>query len=369
MIKISCPQCKSILTFEQAASGSQRFCSSCGLSLIIPIIESQATSTDSETDAEKIQTINESFQNIIEKSSKQAQTILRDLQQIPLKQEIIPIDHSNINLLLKDFIFWAVSFLGIIPLLIITVNQVSTQLTMFALFFAFVWGVIFKKFILNDSGTKRLAVPALFFTGIIGIWLLLFIYRFLPEFYLNLADNSNLIVSLLGYIVQVGICEELIKALPIYIAIKWFRKDLNILSLVTIGVFSGLGFAAFENLHYGETAIGSAYTKTINYGVEGLVSGVQNAMVLVMLRSLSLVFCHAVFSGIVGYFITTALIRKEKKGALIVIGFATASILHGVYDWLAGLQPTLAALLAGFSFALFYGYLMKLKNSDRQITF
>ena len=130
-----------------------------------------------------------------------------------------------------------------------------------------------------------------------------------------------------------------------------------------------MGFAAFENLHYGENAIGSAYTKTINYGVEGLVSGVQNAMVLVMLRSLSLVFCHAVFSGIVVFFITTALIRKEKKGALIVIGFATVSILHGVYDWLAGLQPTLAALLAGFSFALFYGYLMKLKNSDRQFVF
>ena len=147
MIKISCPQCKTILEFENTASGSQRYCSSCGQSLLIPIVE--FIHTDSHTDSEKIHTLNESFQNIIEKSSKQAQTILKDLQQIPLKQEIIPIDQSNINLLLKDFIFWAVSFLGIIPLLIITVNQVSTQLTMFALFFAFVWGVIFKKFILN----------------------------------------------------------------------------------------------------------------------------------------------------------------------------------------------------------------------------
>ena len=68
MIKISCPQCKSILEFEHSASGSQRFCSSCGLSLIIPIIESQDHAKDSETDSEKIQTINESFQNIIEKS-------------------------------------------------------------------------------------------------------------------------------------------------------------------------------------------------------------------------------------------------------------------------------------------------------------
>lgn len=53
MIKISCPQCKSILEFEHSASGSQRFCSSCGLSLIIPIIESQDHAKDSETDSEK----------------------------------------------------------------------------------------------------------------------------------------------------------------------------------------------------------------------------------------------------------------------------------------------------------------------------
>ena len=120
-------------------------------------------------------------------------------------------------------------------------------------------------------------------------------------------------------------------------------------------------------MQYGDSAINSAYAKTIDYGVEGLVSGVQNAMVNVMLRSLSLVFCHAVFSGIVAYFITTAYIRKEKMGALIVLGFLVASILHGLYDWLAGLQPTLAALLAGFSFALFYGYLSKLKNSERML--
>ncbi len=369
MIKIGCPHCKAISEFDDSTSGSQRYCSSCGQVLLIPIFESGVQDKATDDTTESVHSINESFQNIIEKSSKQAQTILKDLQEIPLKQEILPIDHSNINLLLKDFIFWAVSFLGIIPLLIITVKHVSTQLTMFALFFAFVWGVIFKKFILNDSGTKRLAVPALFFTGIIGIWTLLFIYRFLPEFYLNLADSQNLIASLIGYILQVGICEELIKSLPIFIALRWFRADLNILSLVTIGVFSGLGFAAFENLHYGENAVGSAYDKTMNYGVEGLVSGVQNAMVLVMLRSLSLVFCHAVFSGIVAYFITTAYIRKEKKGALIVIGFGTASVLHGLYDWMAGLQPTIAALLAGFSFALFYGYLMKLKNSERTFQF
>ncbi|MGB3226919.1 MAG: PrsW family glutamic-type intramembrane protease [Saprospiraceae bacterium] len=350
-IKIVCPGCKQNLEFGDADFGSERYCSSCGKLLMVP---SAIHSARSES-------------NVFESSAQHARSLFADLKAIPIRQEVIPIDHTNINLLLKDFIFWAVTLLGIIPLLIITVRQPSAQLTMFALFFAFVWGVIFKRFIINDNGTKNLAIPALFFTGIVGIGSLLFIYRFLPDFILQLADSSNLLISLLGYVLQVGICEELIKSLPIFIAIKWFNKDIGHLSLITIGVFSGLGFAAFENLHYGDNAINSTYAKAMNYGVEGLVSGVQNAMVTVMLRSLSLVFCHAVFSGIVAYFITTALIRKEKMGALIVLGFMVAATLHGFYDWFAGIQPTIAALIAGLSFALFYGYLIKLKNSERRL--
>jgi RsiW-degrading membrane proteinase PrsW (M82 family) len=341
------------LEFTADASGTQRFCTQCGQSLQIPIIEH----TEHESRPEE---------NLFEKGTKQAQHIIRDLQEIPFKKEVLPFDADNIHILTKDFIFWSVTLLGIIPLLIVTIEKPSLQLTMFALFFAFFWGVIFKKFIIQDSGTQGLAIGAMFFTGIAGIWLLLHIYQYLPDFYIYSADSKNLFVSLLGYIFQVGICEELLKSIPVFIALKWFRKDLNSLSLITIGVFSGLGFAAFENLHYGDTAIGSAYQNTIDFGVSGLVSGVQNAMVLILLRSLSLVFCHAVFSGILAYFITIANHRNKQKVALIIVGLFTAAVLHGAYDWLAGLQPTLAAFLAGFSFILFYGYLMKLKVADKK---
>ncbi|MDQ3140709.1 MAG: PrsW family glutamic-type intramembrane protease [Bacteroidota bacterium] len=361
-IKFSCPECQSVQVYDESSFGLQRFCSNCGKTILVPAVAlSNPTNQKQDTSSNPFQRL-EPGQNIFESGARQARTIINDLRGIPIKQEVIPIDNSNIQLLLSDFVFWAVSLLGIIPLLIVTVKQPNMQLTMFALFFAFVWGVIFKKFILNDQGSWRLAIASLFFTGIIGIWLLLAFYRLLPDFYLYMADHKNLLVSLLGYIFQVGLCEELIKALPIVIALKWFSKELKPYSLITIGVFSGLGFAAFENLHYGENAVNSAYAKTMDYGVEGLVSGVQNAMVSVMLRSLSLVFCHAVFSGIVAYFITTAYMRKEKIGALIVLGILAASTLHGLYDWFAGIQPTIAALMAGFSFALFYGYLLKLRN-------
>lgn len=39
----------------------------------------------------------------------------------------------------------------------------------------------------------------------------------------------------------------------------------------------------------------------------------------------------------------------------------TAAVLHGLYNWLAALQPTFAALVVAASFMLFYAYLSKLR--------
>lgn len=359
-VNTSCPSCQQPLVLDISFRGKTVQCPTCSYPIGIPEDISPPINISEEKTKEKTKS-----QKILESGTQQAKEILADLKQISFKEEIVPIDQSNFQTLLKDFVFWAVTLLGIVPLLIVTVNETYAQLTLFALFFALVWGVILKKFVLNDPGSWRLPVASLFFTGILGIWIILLIYKtILPDFYLRLPDSQNTFVSLFGFIFQVGIWEEAIKVLPLFIIIKFLKFKLNPLQLVTIGVFSGLGFAAFENLHYGDNAIASAYSLTRNYGVEGLVSGVQNAMVVTMLRAVSLVFCHAVWSGIVSYFIATAMVRKEKVMALIITGLMVAAVLHGLYDWLAGIQPTMAALLAGFSFALFYGYLIKLQGAS-----
>ena len=41
--------------------------------------------------------------------------------------------------------------------------------TAFALFFAFLWGVVFKHFIVRSAAPWSLLIPAMFFTGIIGM--------------------------------------------------------------------------------------------------------------------------------------------------------------------------------------------------------
>ena len=128
-------------------------------------------------------------------------------------------------------------------------------------------------------------------------------------------------------------------------------------------MFSGLGFAAFENIDYSDRSIARTIEMTQQRGAFGLIDGTADAMVNVMLRSLSLVFCHAVWSGIVGYFLAMAWLTGKRRGALFLVGLLTASVLHGIYNWLSAvlLQPTFSAFVVAASFMLFYAYLSKLR--------
>ena len=301
-----------------------------------------------------VEELNPRAREIVSKGRDHANRIFKDLKSIDFKDEIIPIDGNNIEVLVKDFVFWSVSLLGILPLFIATITSQHTQITVFSWFFAFVWGVIFKLFILKNNDSWKYPLMSLFFTGIIGVPVLLFLYNYVfPNWYANLPENNNPVISLFGYIFQTGLIEELLKAIPILIIIFITKGKINALSLVAIGVFSGLGFAAFENIGYEMKAVISTIKISSNFGDEGTVYAVQGAMITAMLRSISCVFCHATWSGIFGYFIATAFIRKEKIVALSLVGLGVAATLHGLYDWLQGMQQTLAALVAGLSFALF----------------
>ena len=296
-------------------------------------------------------------------SAREARVVLNDLKAMRFKDEVLPIDQSNVGGLAKEFVFWAVTLLGIVPLLIVSISDADSQFTLFALFFALVWGVIFKMFVLRDDSPWRFPIGALFFTGIVGIFALLTLYRYvLPDFYLNMSDSESGMVSLLGFVFQVGVWEELTKAVPVLLYLRWKREQAQPMLIVVIGVFSGLGFAAFENLLYGDRAVMASVDLTLEYGEEGLEAGVQSAMIQAMLRSLSLVFCHAVWAGIVAYFIAVARLEGRRWGAMIVVGISVAAILHGTYNWLTDVQMTIAAATAGFSFALFYGYVYKLRS-------
>ncbi|MFT5528198.1 MAG: RsiW-degrading membrane proteinase PrsW (M82 family) [Pirellulaceae bacterium] len=298
----------------------------------------------------------------LENAKQHATALIRDLQSMSFREDLVPVDEGIFRRMFGDFVFWAATLLGVVPLLIGTLSSNDHQLTAFALFFAILWGVLFKYFIIRSKIGWGLLLSAMFATGIVGIFVLLTIYSYiLPAWYVNLPASENVIIRLVGFIVQVGFCEEICKAVPVLAYLIWKRKSADPLTAVSIGIFSGLGFAAFENMIYSQRSIQASYALTREYGASGLAAGVQAAMVTAMLRSLSLVFCHAVWAGIFAYFLAVANLTGRRWAALTIVGLSIASILHGTYDWLAGIQPTFAALVVVVSFVLFYAYTSRLR--------
>jgi len=298
-------------------------------------------------------------QRIIKKG--QSAAVVNDLKSMDFKAEVLPFDGHTISLLKSDFTFWAVTLLAIIPLCLVTLSDTQSQLVGFCMFFATIWGVLFKKFIVEEDGGWKLPVGTLFFTGLIGINVLLLIYRFLPDSYVGWSFSDSKFSSLLGNICQVGVCEEICKITPVLIYLAWKRKHAQPLTIVLLGVFSGLGFAAFENLSKVNDLIAEAAHMTDDSGAQGLSEGVKGAMVTVMFRSISSVFGHAVYSGIFAYFIALAHTTKKRYLALFIVGWLVAAIIHGLYDWFWSVQTTFPALITAFGFVLFYAYLTKLR--------
>ena len=286
--------------------------------------------------------------------------VLKDLSEIDFKEEVIPINAVNVKQMSKDFIFWSVSFLAVMPLFIVTLEKINFQLVGFALFFAFLWGVIFKQFIVKSDPPWKFLILSLFTTGILGIQLLLYAHSLLPDFYNDLTKDDHIMVQLAGSILHTGLLEELCKIIPVLFYFYFAKTNANAKHAILIGIFSGLGFAAFENLHYSDLSAVRSLRLADRAGDYGVVVGTISAQVNVMTRALSLVFLHAVYTGIFSYFISIAIISKSRTIALFIVGLLVSATIHGFYNWFHSIQGTLSAVVCAFAFMLFYSYLTKL---------
>ncbi|MDR2704349.1 MAG: PrsW family intramembrane metalloprotease [Planctomycetaceae bacterium] len=311
------------------------------------------------------------------------QEIFDTFRKTDFKKEIIPIDADNAVGLFKDPIFWVVLVLGVLPLLITSMNDINIQLYGLLFFFAMLWGGILRGLVLKSSDNVVLPVTAFFATGIVGVGVLLFLYKHcLPSFYLHMTDpNNNPLIQLFGFIFQVGFCEELCKVMPVVLYLILKRKKASPMMMLLIGVFSGLGFAAFENVSYvfrhmtagAENIVQiienilraqseEQMVRELKAGSLNAAGQILNAMLSMMLRSVSLVFAHAIWTGIFSYYIICAMTSGKRWAVFCCLGLAVPMVLHGVYDWLCNLEPGFAALVIGASFVLFYGYLSKIRQ-------
>ncbi len=359
--KFCCGYCGQPISVSDEFWGTKADCPSCSRELTVPNpsvaeVQRQQNNTPQEPFLEKTR---RKLSRMIEVGRRSG--IGSDFREIDFKTEVMPFNAQNISILKSDFVFWVVAFLAIVPLFLVTLKNTDQQLTGFCLFFAAVWGLILKRFVVEETGGWGIPLVSLFFTGIIGLKILLWVQGFFPTWYRDWPESIGAFRRLAGYVFTVGFWEEICKILPVLLYLSWKRRQARPLTIVVVGVFSGLGFGAFENLGYADLQVDRSFRLARSFGIDGLEEGVRGAMINVMLRSMSTVFGHAVYSGIFAYFIAVGWLGEKRRMALASVGIGVSSVVHGFYNWFWEVQATLPALTTAFGFMLFYCYLTKLK--------
>lgn len=268
-------------------------------------------------------------------------------------------------LLLRDFGFWIVLAMGVMPLFIGGISDPVIRLTGLLFFFALLWGAVFQGMVLRSHASLVSPFLAFFFTGVVGLFLLYTLYTLVPASYLSMALSDKPLTLLCGQIFQVGLCEEACKLIPVvgYLAIKGRRASAT--AAILVGVYSGLGFAAFENIQYSQAMITSAAQNVyhtgnyVGHAAAAFVGeeGAYQVIGALLLRVFSLVFLHAVFSGI-----AASLLIAGGRGR-IASAVAVPAFLHGLYNWLSGVSTIPAGMVIAASFFFFCANLNKAGSS------
>jgi RsiW-degrading membrane proteinase PrsW (M82 family) len=315
-------------------------------------------------------------------------SVLRSFGKLDLRREVWPLNVAAARTLAADPTFWWITLLAALPVLFYTLNEQEQTLSAFSLLFSGIWALIYCYVVKGERVGWFWRISCFLFTGLLGLNGLLLVYKILPTWYVNLTESTTLSGKLCGFVAQVGVLEELAKVVPVAVLALLLRRRLNHADVVLLGLFSGLGFAAFENLSYFHNQLASnisgavdAMTAAGNQTVSGdvaisqMASGAYATMLLPLLRSLVTPFSHAAWAGIFAHFVAVA-VRPEAKGrmvALVACGLVIAATLHGLYDGLFAVQPVLPAAVAVLSFMLLRIYLVSscgpfLENTSREST-
>lgn len=146
-------------------------------------------------------------------------------------------------------------FFGLFPLAVsLIANPANLQQTawLLGIYYASIWGVVLYDLIKPAWFSWGYTLKCVLFTAFVGIPLLLLMQKF-PLFQLLYAaadSQLGLIPQLIGFVLGVGVLEELCKALPVYLFLLRPRKLSEPLTAAFYGAMSGLGFAIAEGGTY-----------------------------------------------------------------------------------------------------------------------
>lgn len=153
--------------------------------------------------------------------------------------------------------------------------------------------------------------------------------------------GEGFLPNFIGMFFGAGMMEELMKAVPILLALllaywlrstgstgNWLTRNLALqgpLDGVLMGAAAGAGFIAVETmLMYVPNAMNSASN---NAALSAL-----NGILLMLPRVLNGLIGHMAYAGIFGYFIGLAVSHRRSLFTLLAVGWILSSVLHGFWN-------------------------------------
>ena len=256
---------------------------------------------------------------------------------------IFPKDDMERHHIMEDKRLLILAVVGL-SLSIIMLLPIGGYLVFYAvsLYFATIWGLFFAYFFRTRQISKSKAVSTFFLTQL-GVFVIFSGLNELNFFYA--FTSAPFPLSILGYILGIGLTEEFAKMIPLLVLERRAREPQLPQTMVFYGLMAGIAFGVFEGVQY-QTSI-------------NIRADYTTAFVLNIARLTSLPFLHAVWAGICGYFVGMAGLYPQYRKSLYMLALAIPATLHGLYDLFAGSFYLVSLVIAFLSVFLLMAYLRR----------
>lgn len=235
---------------------------------------------------------------------------------------IFPMETLKNKTWMQDKRLLMLAAIGLLPSLLMLIELRGKILFyLISLYFSGIWGAFFYYFFKTSQVTLKTTLSVFFLTQtfVFVIWDLMGLPSLNPFYALT---DSFFPLTLVGFVLGVGLTEEFGKALPLHILEYKAHEPLIPQTVVFYGLISGIAFGVYEGVQY-------------QTGLNAQLSYDQSFFMNIA-RLTILPFIHAIWCAIGAYFISFAHLYPKYRKSLYVLSLAVPAILHGLYDTMCG---------------------------------
>ena len=283
---------------------------------------------------------------------------ISDALEVSVKEAVL-LDKMTGSDILRSPVFWFLALVAVVPLGIEILGGNHAILYGLALWSMLLWALLLYRLFADRDLGFRWAIGTVLFTCFIGLPLLEIWIAVPPDFTGYLVSRNFLAVRMSGYVLGVGVREELTKALPLVLLALFTHRMKKPINGLVLGMMSGIGFAGAENVYYVYRSLDVALGAAKETGELGyLVMPVYNNVVRMAMTP----FLHGCFSAIFGYFLSLASADSRRRPVFLIVGLALSALLHGLYDTFVGASVLLGVAVETATFFLVMTYVLKARG-------